>query len=127
MARIRSLDDFEPSKMYVNRELSWLAFAGRVVALVETRDLPLLERVKFAGISGMLHDEFFMKRMSGLKRQIKKGSAKLSIDGRSFTAMISASPSRRISMSSNKPCVYSARIASRTRTSSIVSPMLMGR
>jgi polyphosphate kinase len=44
--------------------------------------MPALERVKFAGISGMLHDEFFMKRMSGLKRQIRRGSAKRSLDGR---------------------------------------------
>jgi polyphosphate kinase len=67
---------------FFNRELSWLAFARRVVALVEQRSLPLLERVKFAGISGMLHDEFFMKRMSGLKRQIARRSQKRSIDGR---------------------------------------------
>jgi polyphosphate kinase len=67
---------------YRNRELSWLAFAGRVIALAESPELPLLERVRFAGIAGMLHDEFFMKRISGLKRQITAGSAKLSIDGR---------------------------------------------
>nr|MCU0254895.1 hypothetical protein [Acidobacteriota bacterium] len=45
---------------YFNRELSWLAFARRVLALVEDPELPLLERIKFAGIMGMLHDEFFM-------------------------------------------------------------------
>jgi polyphosphate kinase len=67
---------------FFNRELSWLAFARRVVALVEQPTLPLLERLKFAGISGMLHDEFFMKRMSGLKRQIGRRTAKRSIDGR---------------------------------------------
>jgi len=44
--------------------------------------VPLLERVRFVGIAGMLHDEFFMKRMSGLKRQAQKGSTKLSLDGR---------------------------------------------
>ncbi len=58
------------SDRFINRELSWLGFARRVLALVEDADLPLLERVKFAGIMGMLHDEFFMKRISGLKRQI---------------------------------------------------------
>ncbi len=68
---------------YFNRELSWLGFASRVVALVENRELPLLERVKFAGIAGMLHDEFFMKRISGLKRQIRNRSKKTTIDGRS--------------------------------------------
>lgn len=66
---------------YVNRELSWLAFARRVLSLVEDREVPLLERVKFAGIMGMLHDEFFMKRMSGLKRQIARGVEKRSLDG----------------------------------------------
>jgi polyphosphate kinase len=59
---------------YLNRELSWLGFARRVVALVEDPGLPLLERIKFAGIVGMLHDEFFMKRISGLKRQMRRGA-----------------------------------------------------
>ncbi len=66
---------------FLNRELSWLNFAERVIALVEDRDLPLVERVKFAGIAGMLHDEFFMKRMSGLKRQMRRRVAKTSLDG----------------------------------------------
>jgi polyphosphate kinase len=67
---------------YLNRELSWLNFARRVLALVENPEVPLLERLKFAGIMGMLHDEFFMKRMSGLKRMLKRGVEKLSMDGR---------------------------------------------
>ena len=67
---------------YINRELSWLIFARRVLALVENEELPVLERVKFVGIMGTLHYEFFMKRMSGLKLQIRKGSKKTSIDGR---------------------------------------------
>ena len=67
---------------YFSRELSWLGFARRVLALVEDASLPLLERVKFAGIMGMLHDEFFMKRVGGLKRQIKRGDLERSPDGR---------------------------------------------
>ena len=66
---------------FVNRELNWLQFARRVLELAEDPEVPLLERIKFIGIVGMLHDEFFMKRMSGLKRQIKRGVEKLSIDG----------------------------------------------
>ena len=66
---------------FFNRELSWLSFARRVLAQAENGDLPLLERLKFVGIVGMLHDEFFMKRVSGLKRQVEKGSKKLSLDG----------------------------------------------
>ncbi|MBN2082304.1 polyphosphate kinase 1 [bacterium] len=67
---------------YLNRELSWLAFARRVLAQVEDKRLPLLERVKFAGIMGMLHDEFFQKRIGGLKRTLLKGVEKTSPDGR---------------------------------------------
>jgi polyphosphate kinase len=73
--------DLDSAAIFQNRELSWLGFARRVLALVENPALPLLERVKFAGISGMLHDEFFMKRMSGLKRQVHRGSTKRSLDG----------------------------------------------
>jgi polyphosphate kinase len=74
--------ELRSSEIFINRELSWLGFARRVIALAESCELPLLERVKFAGISGMLHDEFFMKRVSGLKRQIRRGSTKRSLDGR---------------------------------------------
>ena len=82
--------DFESPKAYVNRELSWLGFARRVLSLVANRDLPLMERIRFAGIMGMLHSEFFMKRMSGLKRQIKNRSRKLSLDGRTPKAEFQA-------------------------------------
>ena len=67
---------------FFNRELSWLNFARRVLALVEDAALPLLERVKFAGIMGMLHDEYFMKRVGGLKRHIQRGEETPSLDGR---------------------------------------------
>jgi polyphosphate kinase len=67
---------------FINRELSWLQFARRVLELARDPEVPLLERVRYAGILGMLHDEFFMKRMSGLKRQVQRGVNKISIDGR---------------------------------------------
>jgi polyphosphate kinase len=77
--------DIDSPNALINRELSWLSFARRVLALAEDPDLPLLERVKFAGIMGMLYDEFAMKRMGGLKRKIekrkKKKKKKLSPDG----------------------------------------------
>ncbi len=67
---------------FINRELSWLQFARRVLELAVDPNVPLLEQVKYAGILGMLHDEFFMKRMSGLKRQLQRGVKKISLDGR---------------------------------------------
>jgi polyphosphate kinase len=57
----------------INRELSWLSFARRVLALAEDPEQPLLERVKFAGIMGMIYDEFAMKRIGGL---LRKGTTK---------------------------------------------------
>jgi polyphosphate kinase len=75
-------DTTDTQEQFFNRELSWLGFARRVLALVEDGQLPLLERVKFAGIMGMLHDEFYMKRITGLKRQMVTKPSKISIDGR---------------------------------------------
>jgi polyphosphate kinase len=66
---------------YINRELSWLSFARRVLELAEDPATPLLERMKFAGIMGMLYDEFSMKRIGGLRRRIEKKSQKISSDG----------------------------------------------
>ncbi len=82
--KAEKIDVDSPSSL-INRELSWLSFARRVLALAEDPHLPLLERVKFAGIMGMLYDEFAMKRMGGLKRKIekrkRKKKKKLSPDG----------------------------------------------
>ena len=75
--------DIDSPAVLINRELSWLSFARRVLALAEDTKLPLLERLKFLGIMGMLHDEFTMKRIGGLKRKIekRKKKKKLSPDG----------------------------------------------
>jgi polyphosphate kinase len=66
---------------FVNRELSWLGFAHRVLALAEDPEQPLLERVKFAGIMGMIYDEFAMKRIGGLFRQVLRGEGRRGPDG----------------------------------------------
>ncbi len=76
---------------FFDRELSWLAFARRVLALVEDGDLPLLERLKFCGIMGMLHDEFFMKRVSSMKDAIRAGKQKRSLAGMSPEEQLAAS------------------------------------
>jgi polyphosphate kinase len=65
----------------INRELSWLSFARRVLALAEDPEQPPLERVKFAGIMGMICDEFAMKRLGGLFRRVRKGEARRGPDG----------------------------------------------
>ncbi|HZC54154.1 MAG TPA: polyphosphate kinase 1 [Mycobacterium sp.] len=74
----------------INRELSWLGFARRVLALAEDAEQPLLERVKFAGIMGMLYDEFAMKRIGGLFRQVDKGNGRHGPDGLTAVEVLSA-------------------------------------
>lgn len=68
--------------LYLNRELTWLRFNERVLSEAEDRRVPLLERVKFLAISASNMDEFFMKRIGGLKQQIGAGVSKLTVDGR---------------------------------------------
>jgi polyphosphate kinase len=74
-----ALDD--PS-LYLNRELTWLAFNRRVLAEAEDERNPLLERVKFLAITGSNLDDFFMKRIGGLKQQVAARVSEPTIDGR---------------------------------------------
>ncbi len=69
-------------ELYFNRELTWLSFNRRVLAEAQDRRTPLLERVKFLAIVDSNLDEFFMKRIGGLKHQVGAGLTKLTVDGR---------------------------------------------
>jgi polyphosphate kinase len=66
---------------FLNRELTWLAFNRRVLAEAEDERNPLLERVKFLAITASNLDEFFMKRIGGLKQQVAAGVHELTVDG----------------------------------------------
>ncbi len=74
--------DLTESQWYLNRELTWLEFNGRVLHEAEDKRTPLLERVKFLAIVSANLDEFFMKRIGGLKQQIGAGMKELTLDGR---------------------------------------------
>jgi polyphosphate kinase len=66
---------------YFNRELSFLEFNKRVLAEAESKEHPLLERLKFVSIFSSNLDEFFMIRVAGLKGQMQAGVVDLSMDG----------------------------------------------
>src|SRR5579875_2902275 len=70
-----------PDDRYLNRELSWLDFNARVLALAEDTSQPLLERAKFLAIFASNQDEFYMVRVAGLKRREEAGLAVRSADG----------------------------------------------
>jgi polyphosphate kinase len=76
-----SPQDLSDPDLYLNRELSWLKFNDRVLeeALDETH--PLLERLKFLAIFSSNLDEFYMIRVSGLRRQMEAATHKTPPDG----------------------------------------------
>jgi polyphosphate kinase len=71
----------EASERFLNRELSWLDFNDRVLALTEDPKLPLLERAKFLAIFSQNLDEFFEVRVSGLMEQLDAGLRTTTADG----------------------------------------------
>lgn len=82
--------DLSDPALYLNRELSWMEFNDRVLSQAADQRLPLLERVKFLAIYGSNMDEFFMKRIGGLKQQVAAGIQDITVDGRTPRQQIEA-------------------------------------
>jgi polyphosphate kinase len=76
--KVQNLDDPEN---FINRELSSLEFNKRVMEEAMDSTHPLLERIKFLAICGSNLDEFFMSRVSDLRRQMVRGNFKFTADG----------------------------------------------
>jgi polyphosphate kinase len=70
-----------PAAHFLNRELSWLEFNGRVLAEAFDERNRLLERLKFISIFSTNLDEFYMVRVAGLRRQVSARVQQTPADG----------------------------------------------
>ncbi|MFL6547384.1 MAG: polyphosphate kinase 1 [Povalibacter sp.] len=95
----RMLDvNLKSPEYYINRELSFLDFNCRVLAQAHDESLPLLERIRFLGISCSNLDEFFEIRVAGLKQRLELGSLTGGPDGMSVPEQLSAIHQRALAL-----------------------------
>lgn len=78
------------SKVFINRELSWLEFDARVLGEAEDELNPLFERLKFLSITASNLDEFFMVRVASLKDMVNAGYTKKDIAGMTAAEQLAA-------------------------------------
>jgi polyphosphate kinase len=82
--------ELQAPQLYINRELSFLAFNQRVLEQSKDSTIPLLERVRFLCISCANLDEFFEIRVAGLKELLEAGALQGGPDGLSVREQLKA-------------------------------------
>ena len=87
--------DLSDPGLYINRELSWLDFNERVLALAREPRVPLLERCKFLAIFSSNLDEFFMVRVAAVQDALEAGRR---------PSTRTSCPARRCSTASPRGC-----------------------
>ena len=105
VARARTSDGL-PEDRFLNREVSWLDFNARVLALARDRSAPLLERAKFLAIFASNLDEFYMVRVAGLKRRSSTGLGTRSADGLSTRKQLALISSRARELAAAHACCF---------------------
>src|SRR5215475_10194524 len=88
--------DLQVPGLYFNRELSFLEFNQRVLEQAKDVRIPLLERVKFLGISCSNLDEFFEIRVASLKELQEAGATQVGPDGLSVSEQLKAIRARAV-------------------------------
>lgn len=94
------------SKMFINRELSWLEFDTRVLGEAENEDNPLFERLKFLSITASNLDEFFMVRVASLKDMVNAGYTKKDIAGMTAKEQLEALDGRTHAFVKRQYAIY---------------------
>jgi polyphosphate kinase len=94
----------------LNRELSHLDYAARVLAVSEDDELPLLERVRFCSIFSTMLDEFFMVRVAGLTGQAAAGVTVRSPDGRTPQQALAEARTRVQELYAEQSAIWSRRL-----------------
>ena len=84
------IEAFTDPTLFINRELSLLDFQQRVLSEAQDENNPLLERVKFLAIFGSNMDEFFMVRVSGIRKLVDANVAEIASDGMTPRELLAA-------------------------------------
>ena len=100
-------ESFGPER-FLNRELSWIDFAHRILDLAEDERQPLLERVRFLAICASGADEFFQVRVAGLKDQLAAGIRSSSSDGRRPKEQLAALRAKSLQLVERQAVIYGA-------------------
>jgi len=107
----RQDDPAAPGKRLLNRELSWLDFNARVLAIGEDQNRPLLERAKFLAIFSTNLDEFVQVRVSGLQEQVAVGARGRTPDGMNPLDQLRAIRARMEELVGRQAAVFTKEIA----------------
>ncbi|MDY7108792.1 MAG: polyphosphate kinase 1 [Planctomycetota bacterium] len=99
-------DEEADESLLLNRELQWLEFNDRVLHQALDERTPLLERLGFLSIFSSNLDEFFMKRVGGLRRQIAMGVEVVGYEKVSPESVLMAIRERVIPMTEKKASCY---------------------
>jgi polyphosphate kinase len=94
------------AERFLNRELSWLDFDARVLALASDRGLPLLERVKFCAIFSSNLDEFVSVRIAGISRKVEAGVMRRFPDGRTPARTLKDARARILELQSEQDTLW---------------------
>ncbi len=95
----------------LNRELSWLDFNERVLALAGDAEQPLLERAKFLAIFSQNLDEFFEVRVAGLVEQLQAGVGSITADGMSAGEQLRAIRARADELVTRQAAIFTKEVA----------------